>query len=100
MGGYWEFPGGGVDEGETPDQCIVREITEELGVTSKPISLFDSAISADGQAVILFYFCEIDSEPSPLDCDEMRWVAADELWNYKLLPADIIVADKLGKLYL
>lgn len=95
MGGYWEFPGGGVDAGETPDQCIVREIEEELGVDARADELFDTVVCGDAKAVILFYCCSINSEPKPLDCDELRWVHAHELKEYKFLPADAAVIDRL-----
>lgn len=96
MGGYWEFPGGGVDGGETPDQCIVRELREELGVPARPIELFDATICGDGKLVVLFYRCEIEGEPQPLDCDELRWVPVNEMRRMKLLPGDEAIADRLA----
>lgn len=96
MGGYWEFPGGGVDDGETPDMCVVRELSEELGVKARAVSLFDAMQCADGKMVVLFYRCEIEGEPQPLDCDELRWVNVDEIADYRLLPGDIAIARRLA----
>lgn len=95
MGGYWEFPGGKVDGGETPDQGMVRELLEELGVKARPRSLFDTAITSDGRAVILFYECEIEGEPKALDSDELRWAAPSRLRDYSFLPADAYIVAKL-----
>lgn len=95
MAGYWEFPGGGVEPDETPDQGIVRELREELAIESHPLRLYDAA-SADGRIVVLFYLCDFTGEPQPLACDAMRWVPLDELPNYDLLPLDGPVAARLA----
>lgn len=95
MAGYWEFPGGGVEPDETPDQGIVRELREELAIEARPLRLYDAA-SADGRIVVLFYLCEFIGEPQPLASDAMRWALLEELPNYDLLPLDGPVAARLA----
>lgn len=95
MAGYWEFPGGGVEPDETPDQGIVRELREELAVETVPLRLYDAA-GADGRIVVLFYLCAFTGEPQPLACDGMRWVPLAELPNYEMLPLDGPVAARLA----
>ncbi len=96
MAGYWEFPGGGVEPDETPDQGMARELREELAIEATPQRLYDAAASADGRLAVLFYLCAFTGEPQPLVCDEMRWVKLSDLPGYQLLPLDGPVAQRLA----
>jgi len=90
LGLQWEFPGGKIEPGESPEQAIVREVREELGVTATPLELLDSVAHdyAHGTRVeIVFVKCSLDSHAFTLS-DEVN----DARWQ---LPAEIEVADVL-----
>ena len=82
MGGLWEFPGGKIEPGETLEQCIKREIYEELGIN---IEVGDRLITIDHtyihlRVTLTVHHCRhLAGVPQPLECDEVRWVSVDEL---------------------
>jgi 8-oxo-dGTP diphosphatase len=90
LAGTWEFPGGKCEAGETDEECLLRELEEELGVESRVgRRLFAVAHAYPGRIVDLrFYECEIVGEPLPLLGQQMRWVPRDELASLEFPPAD------------
>lgn len=80
-GGLWEFPGGGVEDNETPDMSIIREMAEETGLAVRPVRLYQAVLTGWG-AVILFYLCVARGEARPIECSQVRWVRPEELSNY------------------
>lgn len=89
--GKWEFPGGKIDEGESPEACVCREIKEELGIeieVEKP--LFDWEYTyPDGKPFHFYSFlCVIKyGEIQRLAHDELRWVALGDLRKLDILEA-------------
>ena len=96
--GKWEFPGGKMEPGETPEQCLARELTEELGVRARIGKLFLSTRHTYSHMAIEFvtYEAEIVSgEPRLRDHNELRWVLPAELCLYDFPEADRPVVEKL-----
>ena len=90
----WEFPGGKVEAGETPYQCIVREIREELSLMIKPLHVVDEYVFSYPNMEIKFTFVEaeiVSAEAKPLVHEEICWVDTEELLNYEWCPADVRV---------
>lgn len=84
-GGKWEFPGGKVEPGEEPRQCLARELREELGVTAVAGRILDavSVATPDRQLVLLYFKADIQNgPPMALQCQQVTWfdpVAIDTL---------------------
>ena len=98
LGGYWEFPGGKIEAHETVEECLVREIQEELGVQIRPVQLFCIQDHAyPGKTVRLhFYFCDwISGAPVRRDCHDFRWVRPEEMKNFNFIPADTEIINEL-----
>ncbi len=98
LGGFWEFPGGKRESGETFEECLVREIREELGVEISVGGLFEE-ITHDypGKTVHLkFFTCRLVSgEPTPLGCAAFQWIEKKELPDFRFPPADTRLLEKL-----
>jgi mutator protein MutT len=91
LGGLWEFPGGKREPDETFEQCLVREIREELGVEISVGALFEEISHAypEKSVRLKFFVCKLLSgEPQPLDCAAVRWVARPELAEFEFPAAD------------
>jgi mutator protein MutT len=98
LGGLWEFPGGKREPGESLEDCLRREIREELGVEITGLVPFQ-VLRHDypEKAVELHFFrCSILSGlPRPLGCDDLQWVTPDDLPKFSLPPADRPLVDVL-----
>ena len=95
--GGWEFPGGKIEPGETPEQALVREIQEELNVTVQVGRLVDM-VEYDYPAFHLSmhcFLCELTEEASHLALRAARWLTRRDMDSVGWLPADQGVADKL-----
>lgn len=94
LAGYWEFPGGKVDTGERPEQSLIRELDEELGITVSEDCLapltFASHAYEDFHLLMPFYVCrKWTGLVSAKENQQLKWVAARDLRSYTLPPADI-----------
>ncbi len=96
--GFWEFPGGKIEAGETPEQCLTRELCEELLIDAT-VGAFISESTyeyVDGDIHLMAYaISHFTGEIRLTVHDEMEWVPLGNLLEKQLLPADIVIAQKL-----
>lgn len=94
LAGLWEFPGGKLDPGETPEQALVRECREELGIEVcetciSPLT-FASHAYDDFHLLMPLYICRNwEGEISPQEGQQIAWVRANRLQHYPMPPADV-----------
>ena len=93
LSGYWEFPGGKVEKNEAPENAIIREVKEELNVNINnkciaPLS-FSEFDYKKFQLLLLLYVCRRwEGEPMSMEKNEIKWVKANMLRQFKMPPAD------------
>ncbi|MCI5059525.1 MAG: 8-oxo-dGTP diphosphatase MutT [Alphaproteobacteria bacterium] len=94
MAGLWEFPGGKVKEGETPEFALCRELEEELGIETRECCFaplgFASHSYDDFHLMMPLYVCRMwKGEPTPQEGQELTWVQPSKLASYDMPEADI-----------
>ncbi len=103
MGGLWEFPGGKVEQGESMQNCLVRELKEELDIGIDPILLQEVRFVTheyDKFNLLMFLYMidQWEGEPKPLEHQALKWLAIDELYNLAMPPADLPLIAPLARL--
>jgi 8-oxo-dGTP diphosphatase len=93
LGGLWEFPGGKVHEGERPEDALIRELNEELGITVEEPCLapltFASHSYAEFHLLMPLYICrKWEGFVAAREAQALKWVRARDLRNYPMPPAD------------
>ena len=94
MAGLWEFPGGKVESQERPEEALIRELKEELGIAVQEPCLapftFASHMYPDFHLLMPLFVCRRwDGTPAALDHTALKWVKPRELSSFQMPPADL-----------
>jgi mutator protein MutT len=98
LAGLWEFPGGKQEPDETLEECLEREIMEELDIEVKADRLFRTVIHEYEKKIVSLHVFEcthLRGDPKGLDGQEIKWVKPSELRQYKFPPPDLEVIELL-----
>ena len=96
----WEFPGGKIEQGESPEECLVRECLEELEIEIEVLDLFEQTKYSYPEREIEFMFFSASLKkgvPTLNVHNSIKWVSPDMLGEYEFCPADVLVVERLAK---
>lgn len=100
MAGRWEFPGGKLEKGESPEEAIEREIREELAAEIRAGRVYQAIAYSypEKDVLLLFYAASVVSgEPRPVEEAEIRWITLEELDEYAFAPVDAMLVERLKR---
>ncbi len=98
MGGFWEFPGGKIENTESPENALYRELLEELGITIKQWSFWKSVAHAYPTRHVILHFFHVtafDGQAQGIEGQEIRWITPQEAQHLPFLEADIPLVEEL-----
>lgn len=103
MAGLWEFPGGKVESGERPEQTLIRELKEELGITVNEACLAPLTFASHGypdfHLLMPLYVCRRwDGTVTAREAQQLAWVKPNKLRDYEMPPADVPLISHLMNL--
>ncbi|SHJ88072.1 8-oxo-dGTP diphosphatase [Malonomonas rubra DSM 5091] len=102
QGGFWEFPGGKIDPGESPHQSLKRELSEELAIEIEIDSLLETVYYHYdwGSVLIIAYLCRWTAgELAHIEVADHAWATPEQFSGYHILPADQPILDRLRSRY-
>lgn len=99
LAGLWEFPGGKIEEGETPEESLIRELMEEMNIKVRVDEYVGESIYDYGHGKVIslkgFTAEIVEGDIKLTDHDEYKWVTLEEICNYRIAPADISLISKI-----
>ena len=96
LAGYWEFPGGKLEDGEIPEACLARELYEEFGITTRVGAFLGESCFDYGTKIVRLLAYQVEHIAGDFELvahDELRWLSLNELDQVEWAPADVALVE-------